>query len=461
MLNRVHIQGYKSLNDVDVRLSELTVLLGPNAAGKSNFLDALQLFAKLATSRTLKEAFEPPYRGKPLESFTFGKDGLKGLLAQERLSFSIEADVCLSPAIVDAVNRQIRDMKRAGQAEPESLSPEEAGPAVLAVREGLSGYQIAEETTRGLPPVRERNLRYRIEIALSPRTGLLQVVDEYLAALNEAGEPTGKRKPFLSRKGNRLHLRLEGQAHPMYYERFLDHSILSLPHYPPHYPHLVAMRRELESWLFFYFEPRERMRAANPVKEVRHIGLMGEELAAFLNTLKALDLPQFQAVERAVRTILPNIDGIDVEVNELGEVELKLREAGIPVPARVLSEGTLRILGLLALTGAKEPPALIGFEEPENGVHPRRIQLIAELLKTRAALEETQYIVTTHSTLLPDLIPDESLYVCRKVAGETEIRPFHAWGPLAKQQEIEASFDDRGEPELLVSERILRGDFDA
>ena len=61
------------------------MLLGPNAAGKSNFLDALQLFAKLATSRTLKEAFEPPYRGKPLESFTFGKDGMKGLLAQERL----------------------------------------------------------------------------------------------------------------------------------------------------------------------------------------------------------------------------------------------------------------------------------------------------------------------------------------------------------------------------------------
>jgi len=126
-----------------------------------------------------------------------------------------------------------------------------------------------------------------------------------------------------------------------------------------------------------------------------------------------------------------------------------------------LSEGTLRILGLLALTGAKEAPALIGFEEPENGVHPRRIQLIAELLKTRAALEETQYIVTTHSTLLPDLIPDESLYVCRKVAGETEIRPFRAWGALAKQHEIEASLEDRSEPDLMVSERILRGDFDA
>lgn len=461
MLARVHIRNYKSLRDVDVHLSELVVLFGPNAAGKSNFLDALQLFAKLATSRTLKEAFEPPYRGKPLESFTFGKEGMKGLLAQERLTFSMEADVRLSSAVVEAVNRQIREMKRASQAEPGDLDLKEASAFAPMVRERSAGYQIAEETGKGSPPVRERYLRYRIEVALSPRTGMLQVVDEYLAALNEAGEPTGKRKPFLSREGNRLHLRLEGQAHPMYYERFLDHSVLSLPHYPPHYPHLVAMRRELESWLFFYFEPRERMRAANPVREVRHIGLMGEELAAFLNTLKALDPPQFHAVERAVRTILPNIDGIDVEVNELGEVELRLREAGIPVPARVLSEGTLRILGLLALTGAKEAPALIGFEEPENGVHPRRLQLIAELFKTRAALQETQYIVTTHSTLLPDLMPDEALYVCRKLAGETRIEPFQAWGPLTKQNEIERSLDDQGETELTVSERILRGDFDA
>ena len=132
------------------------------------------------------------------------------------------------------------------------------------------------------------------------------------------------------------------------------------------------MRQELASWFFFYFEPRERMRAANPVKEVRHIGLMGEELAAFLNTLHALDLPQFQAVEKSLRLMIPSMTGIDVGVNSLGEVELRVLEgeARTPIPARVLSEGTLRILGLLALGGAKDPPALIGSEEPENGIHP-------------------------------------------------------------------------------------------
>ena len=68
MLKRIHIRGYKSLEDVEVRLSQIVVLFGANAAGKSNLLDALQLLSKLGTSRTLKEAFDPPYRGKLLVS---------------------------------------------------------------------------------------------------------------------------------------------------------------------------------------------------------------------------------------------------------------------------------------------------------------------------------------------------------------------------------------------------------
>lgn len=434
MLTRIKIKGYKSLKQLDLKLADLSIFFGPNAAGKSNFLDCLQLLSKLATEKTIKEAFAPPYRGKPLESFTFGEKGIEGLLEQEKLSFSIEADVRLSDAVIDAVNRQIKEMRRSGEH-----------------RDGPN-----EETKSA---VRERNLRYRIEVEMLPKSGILRVADEYLAALTDKGEPSGKRRPFLSREGNRLHLRLEGQAHPTYYERYLDHSILSLPHYPPHYPHLVAMRKELENWLFFYFEPRERMRASNPVKEVRHIGLMGEELASFLNTLKALDPRQFRAVEKALRALMPNVQGIEVDVSKLGEVELRLREHGIHVPARILSEGTLRILGLLSLAGAREQPSLIGFEEPENGIHPRRIQLVADLLKTRASGGETQYVVTTHSPLLLDLVEVESLFVCKRSDGETRIEPFAPWGALAKRAAVDQALMDA--EELTVSERMLRGDFDA
>lgn len=443
MLKRVHIKGYKSLADVEVTLEPLTVLFGPNAAGKSNFLDALQLLSRLGTSRTLKEAFDSPYRGKPLESFRIGKGGIKGLVEQERLGFSVEADLRLSDAVVDAVNRQIRDMRRPVSLKPSTFTPPES-------------QNVGKQPAR----VRERDLRYRIEIEMLPKSGVLRVADEYLAALNSKGEPTGKRKPFFERQGDKIHLRLEGQAHPTHYDRFLDHSILSMPHYPPHYPHLVAARRELESWLFFYFEPRERMRAANPVKEVRHIGLMGEELAAFLNTVKADNPNQFRGIEKALHTLMPNVDGIEIDVSDLGEVELRIKEGGVAIPARVLSEGTLRMLGLLALTGGDDHPALVGFEEPENGVHPQRIQLIAELLKTRESLQQSQYIVTTHSPILPDMLSNTSLFVVQRTDSETRINPFSAWGPLARRNSIDEALEDDQE-QTLISQRILRGDFDA
>ena len=333
-------------------------------------------------------------------------------------------DVRLSPWVIDTVNQQIR----------ETRAP---NPAL----------------------VQEQFLRYRIEVEILPKSGILRVADEYLAALNSRGEPTKKRKPFVERVQERLHLRMEGQVHPTYFERHLDHSILSKPHYPPYYPHLVAMRQELASWLFFYFEPRERMRKPTPVKEVRHIGLMGEELASFLNTLKAVHEPQFRAIEKSLSMIIPSASGISIDVNDLGEVELKLIEGGVPIPARILSEGTLRVLGLLALGGAKEPPTLLGFEEPENGVHPRRIRMIAELLKTRAATGESQLIVTTHSPTLLDLMPMESLFVFRKHNGLTEIRPFEVWGEIARKWETDSALDAEEEP-TPVSQRILRGDLD-
>ncbi len=440
MLKRIKIQGYKSLADLELNLEPLSVLVGPNASGKSNFLDALQLLSRMATCQTLEEAFDPPYRGHPLESFTFGDEGIKSLLKKEKVSFSIEVDVLLSTDVIESINKRIQEIRETTIKDTKS------------VNKPVSDRRL---------PVNENYLRYRIEIEMLPKQGFLRVADEYLAALSTEGQPKRNRKAFLERRQNRLHLRMEGQSHPLYYERYLDYSILSRSHYPPHYPHLTAMQQELANWLTFYLEPREQMRLPNPVRAVHDIGPMGEDLAAFLNTLQARNKRQFESVEKSLHTMIPSITGINVSVNELGEVELDLREGEKRISARVLSEGTLRILGLLALVGSEESPALIGFEEPENGIHPRRIRRIARFLETRMILQDIQFIVTTHSSLLPDLVPYESLYVCRKVNGNTKIESLKMMdtGPLWRKSDTEVALDD--EDALSPSERILRGDFDA
>jgi predicted ATPase len=145
MLKRIKIRGYKSLVALEVNLEHLAVLIGPNASGKSNFLDALQLLSRIATNRSLKEAFASPYRGYPLESFTFGKAGIESLLEQEIVSFSIEVDVELSPTVIDTVSQQIRNMKG-------TTAPKVSHESSLVSKQPL--------------PVSETNLRYRIEIEI-------------------------------------------------------------------------------------------------------------------------------------------------------------------------------------------------------------------------------------------------------------------------------------------------------
>ena len=435
MLKRIHIKGYKSLEDVEVELNALTLLMGPNATGKSNFLDALQLLSKLATSRTVKDAFAPPYRGKPLESFTFGKDGIKGLRNQERICFSIEVDLYLSDAVVESVNQQI-----------------------IALR---SSSENGKGSQQRLALVRERNVRYRIVIEMLPNEAILRVTDEYLAALNSRGNPTGTRKPFIETQDAKIRLRMERQSHPIYHDKYLDRTVLSMPHYSPHHPHLEAAKREMESWKFYYFEPRELMRLANPLKEVRYMGPMGEELAAYLHTANVFDPRQFKALEKSLHTLLPRVNGIDTDVDDLGEIELHIDEEGVKFSARLLSEGTLRMLGLLATMGIRETPSLVGIEEPENGVHPGQIELIAEFLNSRLLEGNTQYIVTSHSPILPDHIPDDSIYVVRRESQKTVIDHFSTWGPLFQQTDISEALGDRIEESILpVSERIMRGDFD-
>lgn len=431
MIRHIRIKNYKSLRNLDLKLERLSVLFGPNAVGKSNFFDALQLLSRLGTSRSLKEAFEAPYRGRPIESFSFGPEGLEGLLKQESAALSLEVDVQLSPFAIQSVNRQIADSRR-----------------------GQKGTNGSEPENHIHHPL----LRYRVEIGIAPATGLLHVNNEYFGPLDRYWAPRNKPQPFIQTTDGKIRLRMEGQAHPTYFDVQMDHTVLSRPHYPPHFPHLTAFKAELSSWFFYYFEPRERMRAATPVKEVRHIGLMGEELASFLHTLRTQDPKQFETVAKAIHVLIPSITGISTELNRFGEVELKILEGGAAIPARVVSEGTLRALGLLALGGVKEPPALIAFEEPENGIHPRRIRDVAEILANRAGSEDTQVIVTTHSPMLSDCIDPPNLFVCRKLSGATQIEPLQTWGPLGKKSAVEDGLEDPSE--LPVSERLLRGDFD-
>ena len=432
MIRRIKVQGYKSLRDIDIELKPLTVILGPNAAGKSNLLDALALVSRMATRKTLKEAFEE-HRGTPLEAFYYGDKGQAGVLAQDTARFRIEIDVELCREVLGHTERVIKEM-RAG------LSLEDQS-AKMARRRVLANL-----------------LRYSVEVEMTTSTGHLRVVDERLEALTSGGDKTIRRKPFIERgRDNRLHLRMEGQAHPFYHDIGLDHTLLSTPLYPPHYPHITAFREELSRWHFYYLEPNS-MRKETPLKDVENIGPFGSDLAGFYNSLKARNEKQFEALQLTIRQLVPAIEKVDVERTKEGFLQLQVWEHGVAFSSRVISEGTLRVLALVAITNSSSPAAVIGCEEPENGVHPRRMRLIAELLKDAASRGETQIIVNTHSPILPEyFFEDAHILVCTKENHATHFAPLDTAGPLFRRLDVERALDQ--EPPTSLSQKILRGDY--
>lgn len=417
MIKWVRIEGYKSFQSLNLELSPLTVIFGPNASGKSNLLDALYFISQAVNQKNLKEAFRG-HRGLPLESFYYGDEGYEELLKKSTLQLTFKIDVELSPPVIKKVEEMVE-----------------------AKRRGIDS-RIEKKI------ITEKLLRYCFTIEALPETGYLRVMNERLCAIKRNGEEK-KRRPFLDREGDRIHLRMEGQAHPIFHEIGLDHTIISTALYEPHYPHITAFRMELANWYTYYLEPKTLMREEVPLAEIESLGQRGENLAPFLNTLKHKHQKSYESLNLSLKRIMPTDASIDVEHLKEGRVGLRLSENGLWFSARLISEGTLRLIGLLAAIHPRNPATMVAFEEPENGVHPVRLKIISDALKNAVQVHGKQIIVTTHSSILPEYFDDKDLFVCSKEKNQTTIKPFSTHGSLFRRRDLAHALEDR----------ILRGDF--
>ena len=107
-----------------------------------------------------------------------------------------------------------------------------------------------------------------------------------------------------------------------------------------------------------------------------------------------------------------------------GTAQIFFEEEGLNsnVPATRLSDGCLRYLCLLVALHSPMTPTVICIEEPETGLHPDSIPKLAELLVE--ASTRSQIFVTTHSDILVDALSDtpEAVVICEKVDGATQLR---------------------------------------
>jgi predicted ATPase len=164
--------------------------------------------------------------------------------------------------------------------------------------------------------------------------------------------------------------------------------------------------------------------------------LLNEEGESLPALLKELTNDQKHDLVESIKDILPGIEDLEVDDAENGgdaRVNYSLVErmpykgrsgsGQFAIPAWMLSEGTRRIVAILALLVLEPAPTLLCIEEIENGLDPWSIISVLRHLQS-AAERGTQVIVTTHSPWLLDHVPLEAILQVRRDRGDTKYEPF-------------------------------------
>jgi predicted ATPase len=139
----------------------------------------------------------------------------------------------------------------------------------------------------------------------------------------------------------------------------------------------------------------------------------GDNLAMVLNRMDVTD--SIAGINAYLNRFSEHFHDVKVSTKD-NIVQLLLKETGLSerITGIRLSDGTLKFLCLLAVLLQKDPPPLICIEEPELGLHPDAVQLVAEVLVEASA--RTQLVVTTHSEALVDGMSSqpENVIVCER-----------------------------------------------
>lgn len=429
MIKRIYIDGYKSLREVELdNLGSLVVFFGANASGKSNLLDALDLLGRLSRDDTLLQAFQR-HRGsrasRPLpvrHFFSQGDDATS--------TMTFEVDLELEEARVERLNKELREREE---------------------REGLK---------RSYTMVTYRNLRYRLSLHHDAQSRAIEVVDEQLYPITETGAKHLSVKPFIGRTPDAasLSVKLERQSHPRTFPLPRPRTLLSEIRDLVNHPHLVATAQELAAASIYYIEPT-RMRSEVSDVEARDPGPNGEAIASFYYWLQRSHPVRFKNLQINLRRLIPGFENLRISEATDGFLDLWVQEAHRgEFPAALLSEGTLRLLCLLGILVSPEPPSVVGYEEPENGVHPGRLSEMLEMLIVAANRGQTQFLITTHSPEVLDTLSGFPLFRAARVGARTTFCRSNAL-PLLRLIESRQSLGDvPSSAGGTVGQRLVRGD---
>ncbi len=425
MLTRLKIEGFKNLVNVDVRFGPFTCVAGANGVGKSNLFDAIRFLSALADATLLDAASSVRSEGEKSPDIK-GLFSRIGPIRKNRMRF--EAEMVVPPTAVDDLGKEGKAKTTILQyalelkyREPDAAKTSLLGGDLVIVHESLDYIPKGEARKRlKFNPGKEWLNTAVVGASRSP----------FISTKTETVEENGEKK---DRTVIKLHQDGSLGRPSLHVAESLPRTVLSSGS-ASESPTVLCARREMASWKCLQLEP-SALRKPSDFNSPIQIGSDGVFLASTLYHL-AKTLPETGVVpdEAAVYCQIANrlselfghVDALWIDRDEKRELlTLMLRETnGAELPARALSDGTLRFLSLAVIEMDSRGSGAICLEEPENGIHPARVPAMIRLLEdiatdTEGPVEEgnplRQVIVNTHSPAVVSEVPDDSLLVAEVV----------------------------------------------
>ncbi len=374
LLKSLKLKNFLSFGDpgVELELEPLNVLIGANGSGKSNFVEGVRLIA--ATPFGLNEAMKTGV-AEPLWVWQGGQ-GPCEIRAASRPS-----------AIVNDPHDQ-------------TFSHEvgfywEFGQAVVA-HETLAVDWTEGETEERNAVLVDRDLsETRILVSKTSGPGLHRLTGGPVEVYNSRDLKSGQSVLQQIRDPSRFQ-----ELYP---------SITAYSHIRFH-----------GDWPAGRAAPARRPQLAD--EPSAQLAPDASNLALVVSELRQ-DLSAKRGFLAALQRFMPDVQDLDL-LTRGGTIQIVVHLASIdrPVPAMRLSDGTLRWLCLLSVVLMPSQGLLICLEEPELGLHPDAIALLAELLVD--ASQRNQFIITTHSPTLVSALSHvpEAVVVCERDEGGTSMK---------------------------------------
>ena len=221
------------------------------------------------------------------------------------------------------------------------------------------------------------------------------------------------------------------QSEHLGYQALKSFDIISIEKIEPSiFPESVEndIKNHLDSWRLYHFHDTSSgssMKKTADLNDNRFFRPDGANLAPFLYYLREKHESSYSLIRRTVQRVAPFFDDFALAPQRLNEDKIRLewRHKGTDAyfDAASLSDGSLRFIALatLLLQPESHRPSVILLDEPELGLHPYAIPMLASLLKQAAA--QTQIMLATQSPFLLDHFEPEDVLVADRVNGQTQL----------------------------------------